>query len=241
MLFFLPLSSIGIYDFALKCLIVIEFIMGGLHNSFFPKVVSTITDQSVKSTTPELNRYYHGLTAMIMLMISSGILILPVVIDFIDTKGYNEAVQYFPYIAVLYVLKSMRLYFVVPYGILKYTKPLPVFYFIVAVVKIGLMVLLIKRFEIYGVVASTIVSASIEILILKYGLKGRFDFKFNMYKIVIAPVVLLATVLLLEPFFAENFALELHAFYLTLTVVFLVWIYRNELKLFNFTKIFNSR
>lgn len=241
MLFFLPLASIGIYDFALKCLIVIEFIMSGLHNSFSPKVVSAVTEQTVKGSTPEINRYYHGLTALVMLMISSGILILPFAVNFIDQdRGYGDAVQYFPYVAILYVLKSMRLFFAVPYGILKYTKPLPVIYFFISVVKIGLMVLLIRSFEIYGVVASTLISAALEILLLRYVLREKFNFQYNIFKIVIAPVMLLTVVLFLEPLLGKDFAWELHLFYLVVTVGFLLWVYRNELKLFNFTKILSS-
>lgn len=241
MLFFLPLASIGIYDFALKCLVVIEFIMSGLHNSFSPKVVSAVTEQTVKGSTPEINRYYHGLTALVMLMISSGILILPFAVNFIDQdRGYGDAVQYFPYVAILYVLKSMRLFFAVPYGILKYTKPLPVIYFFISVVKIGLMVLLIRSFEIYGVVASTLISAVLEILLLRYVLRKRFNFQYNIFKIVIAPLMLLTVVLILEPLLGKDFAWELHLFYLVVTVGFLLWGYRNELKLFNFTRILSS-
>lgn len=241
MLFFLPLAAIGIYDFALKCLVVIEFIMSGLHNSFSPKVVSAITGQSVKGSTPEINRYYHGLTALVMLMMSSGILVLPFIVDSIDkNRGYGDAVQYFPYIAILYVLKSMRLFFAVPYGILKYTKPLPVIYFLISVIKIGLMLLLIRKFEIYGVVASTLISAALEILLLRFVLRERFNFQFNIFKIVIAPLMLLTVVLFLEPLLGKDFAWELHLFYLVVTVGFLLWVYRNELKLFNFTKILSS-
>ncbi len=240
MLFFLPLSAIGIYDFALKCLIVIEFILNSLHNSFYPKVVSVISAQTSKGSTPELNRYYYGLTAVVMILVSSAIFMLPFLLDLFGNKqGYQGAVQYFPYIAITYLLRSMRHYFAVPYGILKYTKPLPFISFFIAVIKIGLMVLLIRKFGIYGVIASTLISAAIEIFMLKYVLSEKFDFQFNVFKIVIAPALLLGVVLIIEPLLSQDFPWVIHFFYLIVTGGFLLWVYRNELKLIKIPKILN--
>jgi len=240
MLFFLPLSSIGVYDFAIKCLIVIEFVSNALHNSFYPKVVSAITAQTSKGTTPELNRYYYGLTAVVMILVSLSIFMLPFLSYFLESKrGYQDAVQYFPYIAVIYMIKSMRFYFAVPFGILKYTKPLPVISFITSAIKIGLIVLLVREFEIYGIIAATLISSVVEIFILRQGLKEKFSFQYNIFKLIIAPAVLVIAVLLLEPFLAKNFRLPLHLFYMAVAGGFLFWAYRNELKLINFSKIFS--
>lgn len=235
MLFFLPLSAIGIYDFAIKCLIVIEFILNGLHNSFYPKVVSVISAQTTKGTTPELNRYYHGLIAVVMIFVSGSIFALPFLINFLgNDKGYEDAAQYFPYIAITYLLRAMRHYFAVPYGILKYTKPLPIISFFIAAIKIGLMIFLIQEYKIYGVVAATLISAGIEIFTLKTVLSKKFNFQFNVFKIVIAPLTLLGVVIIVEPLLSRDFSWAVHLFYLVVTGGFLLWVYRNELKLIKF-------
>lgn len=238
LLFYLSLSFVGIYDFSFKCLIAIEFVLNGMHNSFYPKVVSTITAQDIiKGTTPELNRYYHGLIALAMICVSGAILVVPFVIDALDSnKGYDEANLYVPYIAIIFILKAVRQYFAVPYGIIKYTKPLPVISLITAGLKIGLMVLLIERFGIYGVIAATILSTAVEIVALRAVLKGKFLFKFNMFKLVLAPVALIITILLIEPFFLLDKKWLLHAGYVILTGLLLLWVYRNELKLLTISK-----
>lgn len=241
LLFFLPLSTIGIYDFAIKCLIVIEFVMNSLHNSFYPKVVSTISAQPVKGSTPELNRYYYGLVAMVMIAVSASILALPIVIDiFKSDKGYQEAIQYFPYIAIMYLLRAIRYYFAIPYGVLKYTKPLPVISFIITVIKIALMLLVVRQYGIYGIVAASLISAILEIFLLKYLLTDKFDFQFNPFKMVVAPALLFISVLSIEPFVAQNLKWLTHIFYVLVTVGFLLWFYRHELKLFKLPKIFNQ-
>lgn len=237
LIFFMPLSAVGLYDIAIKCLLVLEFILNGMHNSFYPKVVSTITAQTEKSTTPELNRYYHGMIAMIMVLVSVSVFILPFVIDMLDSKhGYREAIKYLPFVAVLYILRAWRYYFATPLSILKYTKPLPVISAIAFAVKIGLMFLWIRQYEIYGVIISTLVSATVELVMLRYALRNRFIFRFNFFKIILAPLVLFSLVLILEPIFGTLYNWQLHLFYGIITTVFLLWAYRNELKLLNLTK-----
>lgn len=246
MLFFLPLSTIGlstigVYDFAIKCLVVVEFIMNGLYSSFYPKVVSVVMAQTTKGSTVETNRYFYGLTAVVMLMVSSGILVLPFLVDQLDNnRGYHEAVQYFPYIAIIYLLKGMRLYFAVPYGILKFTKPLPLIYTIISVIKIGGILLLVGSYGIYGIVTSTLISSMVEIVLLRYVAQGKFKFQYNLFKIIIAPLVLLMTVLFFEPTLSKEYPLLIHVAYVVIVGGFLLWVYRNELKLLNFTKILRS-
>jgi len=237
----LSLSSIGVYDFALKCLVVIEVIMNGLNNSFLPKVISTVTAQTIKSTTTEINRYYHGLIAAVMLMVSGAILVLPFVVEILDGKeSYRDAIPYFPYIAILYILKSMRIYFAFPYGVLKYMKPLPLIYTFVTLFKIGLMILLVNQFQIYGLVIASLVSLVVELVILKHQLREKFTFKFNVFKIIIAPIFLLIAIMILEPLLSAHYALSVHIFYVVLAVTFLFWIYRREINMTIFTKLLKS-
>lgn len=231
------LGSIGVYDFALKCLVLVELIMNGLNSSFYPKVVSTVMAQSTKTTTPELNRYYHGLISMVMLMVAGAILVLPYAVYIFDmSEGYDQAIPYFPFIAVIFILKSVRIYFAFPYAVLKYTKPLPVIYAFVTLFKIGLMILLVRDYGIYGLVAASLISLSTELVILYSGLMNRFIFSFNIFKILVAPFILLIAVLIFEPLFGRMHPLLTHGGYVILTFSFLMWTYRNELSTLSFGK-----
>jgi O-antigen/teichoic acid export membrane protein len=146
-LLFLPLSSVGVYDFSLKCMLLIEFIASGFHSSYYPKVLSALASQTVKGSTPEINRYYYGFTSMIMMLTCLSLLIFPWLIqELFDRLEYRAAVVYFPFIGLYYLLRPMRLFFSVPYTALKYVKPLPIIYFLISVVKIGAMIILIQKF-----------------------------------------------------------------------------------------------
>lgn len=230
MLFFLTLSDVGIYDFAIKCLIPIELVMNSLHNSIYPKVISTVMAQENKGSSPQINRYYHGLTAVIMLMVCGSILVLPWAIEtFVSKVDYHAAIQYVPYLAMLYFFRTTRLFFSVPYGILKYSKPLPLIYLVVSVLKIVLMVLFMSRLTVYGVIIASLISVVFENILLKVGLRKMFLFKFNAFKIIFAPMILLILILVLEPTFGLLYPYLTHIFYVVSCGGLLWWAYRNEM------------
>ncbi|SKC57021.1 lipopolysaccharide biosynthesis protein [Ohtaekwangia koreensis] len=232
MLFFMPLSDVGIYDFGIKCMSVIEFILNGLHSSFYPKVVSAVTSQKEKGSSVEINRYYHGFTSVIMILICMSILVFPWVIEtFVSKPDYRRAVEYLPYIALIFIIKPMRLFFAIPYGILKYTKPLPVIYFIISAVKILCMVLLLSEFKIYGVIFASILSAGVEVLLLRYQAREKFQFRFNLFKIILAPFVLFVLIAVLEPLMGTYQPAITHLIYLVSCLGLLYWVYRQEVKL----------
>jgi O-antigen/teichoic acid export membrane protein len=242
MVLFLPLSDVGIYDFAMKCLVAIEYIMTGLYNSFYPKVVSAVMAQTKKETTVEINRYYHGLTAMVLVMITASILVLPFIVDLLkDDKGYGAAVQYFPLIATLYLFKAMRLYFSMPYGILKETKLLAVYYFIISLFKIGILFLVIKPYGITGVIGASILASCVDLVILRVGIRSKFDFQFNVYKLVVMPLLVFVTIVIAEPLFAQSFSWQIHLVYVLLSAALLIWYYRNEIKFISFKKILSKK
>jgi O-antigen/teichoic acid export membrane protein len=228
MVFFLPLSDVGIYDFAVKCLIVIEYVMNGLYNSFYPNVLNLVMTAETKQSTPQINRYYHGLTVMVMILVCVLLPLLSVIIDsgFIRS-GYEASIQFLPFIACVYLFRSMRYYFAFPYGALKYSKPLPFIYLGVSVIKFVILLLLIQRFEIYGVIAATYAGLVLEIFMLKRSVQTKFYFKYNPFKLIVAPV-LLAAIILVSSVLVEGSYL-LNVLYGVIAIVMLWWFYRNEI------------
>jgi O-antigen/teichoic acid export membrane protein len=237
-IFLVSLDDIGVYDFAVKCLLIIEFILNGLHNTFYPKVVSTLMAQTKKESVPEINRYYHGFIAVIMMLICLCVLTFPWLIEkFVTKTDYHQAIRFIPYVGLIYIFRAIRLFFAAPYGIIKYTKPLPVIYGIVSAVKIMLTIVLMKHYNVYGVIAASLISAILEIVLLRFNIKMKFTFRYNVFKILIAPFILFLMVIGLEPLFGVQFSLQLHAFYVLCCVILLWWTYRRELKLIDPFKI----
>jgi len=239
MLVYLTLADVGVYDVALKCLLPIELLMNSLQSAFYPRVVSQLMGKTDQRGVEDVNRYYHGLIAVVMLLVTGSILAFPIAIKvfvlklFSNKAAYAEAVQYIPYIAVIYLFKVIRMYFAIPYNTLKYTRPLPVIYLMVVVVKIGLMILLMEKMQIYGAVAASLVSAAAELYLMKRFMKDRFVYRYNIFKVVVAPIMLLLMIVAIEPLIPSAWKWVAHAFYLIVCIALLLWTYRNELKFVN--------
>jgi O-antigen/teichoic acid export membrane protein len=230
LLLLLSLSEVGIYTFATQCLIALDLVMNSLHSSFYPKVVSIIMSQSSKQSTSSVNRYYHGLIGVMMLLVCAAILFLPWIIEtFVKRQSYQETIPYLPYLAALYLFRTVRLYFTSPYSIMKYTKPLPLIYLIVAALKIALMFLFIDDIGVYGAIVASLVSSLVEIVLLRWSLRKLFNFQFNVFKILGAPLILFIFIISLEPLFGLNYALATHLFYFVSCAALLWWAYRHEL------------
>ena len=239
MVFFLPLNQVGVYDFAFKCMLVVEFGLNGLFNSFFPKVISQVAEQKTKGTTIEINRYYHGLAAAGMLMVAGCIFAFPVVLGSFEIKtGYLDALVYLPFIGILYLLKPLRLYASMPYSVLKYTRPLPVYYLVVTAVKVGLMIILIPHVGVYGVIVASAFALITEILLLFSGSRNRFAFNhMNGYKLVVVPVIFGLIILLSELVPVALNQQVLHLLYIAAGTLLLLWVYRNEFRLIDPLKL----
>jgi O-antigen/teichoic acid export membrane protein len=239
--FFLPLSQVGVYSFAVQCLMVIEFVVNGLFASFYPKVVSAVMDQKEKVATPEINRYYYGLTAVILLLVASSILLFPVVLKlFVSKEAYLLSIPLIPFLSLIYIFKGLRMYFSIPYGILKYTKPLPGIYLVVSAVKVAGMFLLIDLMGVYGVILSALISVWLEIVLLyKWG-NPKFQYKFNGFKLIGLPVALTLIIAGVEWFTGGSHSTLISGGYVFFCVIALFWVYRKEVRLIHPARIFKN-
>ncbi|RAW01622.1 lipopolysaccharide biosynthesis protein [Pseudochryseolinea flava] len=238
---FLPLAQVGIYDFAVKCLAGIDLLLNGLNATITPKVIQLINKQEVKGTSPELNRYYYGQLSVMMVLIVVCILLLPIAIVLLITffgkkSAYAQAIPYLPYLAVLYIFKSMRLYFVIPYNVLKKMDRLTLISIGVSLTKIVLLVVMIKRWEISGVIGAAFIVAVLEIFLLRMLLAKDYQYSYNGFKLIGAPLLLMSVIIVFESVVLQQYALYVHIFYNVLCFGLLYYAYRNELMLLKSTK-----
>ena len=232
------MSDLGVYDFTIKCLLVIEFVSAAMLNSFFPKIIARSAQNRIEGTSIEINRYYHGLTAAIMLMVSGTILVLPILIGiFVNKPGYRSSADLVPFASLVFLLRGMKFYFSLPYSLRKDSKPLPVIFLIVSVCKIIISIGLIKRFGIYGAVFATLISSGFEIVLFWLWRRRMFNYFFNPLKLIVAPLLLMAAVLTIEPWYPFSIW-QAHLFYVALAFGLLAWLYRREIVLIDFRKLF---
>jgi len=238
MLFFLPLSSVGVYNFAIQCVLPIELLLNGLNASINPRIVSIITSQQRKGSTPELNRYYYGLVSSILLLVCATLLAVPLVLDFFVNKSdYAPSIPLIPFLAAIYIFKSMRLYFVSPLTTLKKMRELMTLNLLVTLFRIAAMVLMMYYWQLMGLIISAYLAYALEMILLHSRLGQYFDLRFNAFKLLIGPCAMFVCVVMGEYFFEDVMMHIRHAIYLSLCVVLLLFAYRNEIRLIKLNKI----
>jgi O-antigen/teichoic acid export membrane protein len=230
LLLLISASAVGYFDLTVKCLLVVDFILIGLNATIYPKVIGKISKQKVKETNVEINKYYHGLTALSIVMVVFSILLYPFAIEFFFNKpSFKEAISLIPFVSISYLLKPLRLYFAMPYTAVKYSKPFPWFYTGILLFKLLLMILFVPKFGVMGAIGAMLMSQLLELLILYFGIKNRFQFKINKTKMIFIPSLLLLLIVICELMIDKNNLLTFHILYVGIAGLLLAWVYRNEL------------
>jgi len=100
--------------------------------------------------------------------------------------------------------------------------------------------LLIKQFGIYGAIAATLIAAGGEVVLLWLWMKSTFLYFFNPLKLIVGPLLVMATVLACEPWLRIAPVWPLHIGYVVLTALLLLWLYRKEIILLDIRKLLRS-
>jgi O-antigen/teichoic acid export membrane protein len=230
---FLPASgmgSVGVYEFAIKCMIPLELLLNGLGASLSPRVVRLLSEQTgSKGSTPEVNRYFYGLLVVMMMAIGIMLAVLPPAFNLLVHKeGYYQALDYVPFIAVLFLFRSWRLFFVIPLSALKRTGRLAIVTLLVAAVKAAGIAVLLPAYNLYGVIVAALMAGAAELLLLWALLRPYFKLQFNAVKLLVAPLVFGVAVVLTYAFDANGMGWQQAALLMGIAVLLLAVAYRKE-------------
>ena len=117
---------VGIFDFAVKLVLFLDLIMTGLVNTINPKVYSIWQRDNLKRSTPEVNRYYSGLTAFFLVLVPLFVLVAPMLIPIVIHKAiYFQAFRYIAILSAGYMTRVWFFMYLAPIMFFKKTKVLP--------------------------------------------------------------------------------------------------------------------
>jgi O-antigen/teichoic acid export membrane protein len=223
-------TIVGIYDIAIKLVLFLDLIMAGLINTVNPKVFSIWKAGNLKGSTPEVNRYYSGLTAFFMLVIPAFVLLAPIVIPVIITnKVYFSSFQYLAILAAGYITRVWFFMFMAPVLYFKKTGSLPKVLLFSSAFEILAGILLMKQFGIIGMVWTFFLVKPVQAFFLYLESRKFFDFNVNRVKIYYLPLLFMAIVIGSEWMATETTRIYFHAAQLLASMT-LVWLaYRREI------------
>jgi O-antigen/teichoic acid export membrane protein len=223
-------TIVGIYDIAIKLVLFLDLIMAGLINTVNPKVFSIWKEGNLRGSTPEVNRYYSGLTAFFMLVIPAFVLLAPIIIPvIISNKVYFSSFQYLAILAAGYVTRVWFLMFMAPVLYFQKTASLPKVLLFSSAFEILVGILLMKQFGIIGMVWTFFLVKPVQAFFLYLESRKFFDFNVNKLKIYYLPVLFMAIVLGSEWMATEATRIWFHAAQLLASTALVWFAYRREI------------
>ncbi len=227
----MPLSDLAVYDFATKCSLPLEFLQNGLFAAITPLIYKIWRDNNLNQSTPEVNRYFNGYSAIFLILTPLSCLFIPLLVPLVIYKAiYFESFKYIGIIAVGYCFKA---YYFMYYVVVLYhnkTRVMPFVYLILATIQISLMLISTSYFGIMGIILSTLLVKIIQPIVMSFFVaKNSFSFSFNKLKIIYLPLFFAMVVLGSQYFIDTISVFWIYSFQLLVALSAVYFVYKNEL------------
>ena len=228
---FMPVSEVGIYDFAVKFTLIIEFVQNGLATAITPKIFSIWKADRENQNYKIINRYYNAFTAISLLLVPVVVILIPIVIPFIvSKKDFYRSFDYLPLISLGFVFRVLFFLFINPIYYFKKTRVLPRIFFLSTVLQIGLSIVLIKYFGLPGAVWACLIGKPLQTFLLFLETRKIIELNFNKMKLLGLPLIFSVFFIALELAVPRNYSLWAHILDLVIAIVLVIAVYKNELR-----------
>ena len=223
-------TYVGIYDFGVKLVLGIELLLVGLVNVVNPRVYTIWKDQQLHGSTVEVNRYYNGLTAFVLLLIPLFVLLAPILIPLVIKKEiYYQAFGLLAILAAGYASRIWFYMFMAPLMFFKRTKVMPRIFAASALFEIIAAIFMIQWLGLMGAVWVNFLVNPLQALLLYLESRKVFHYSFNPWKIIYLPLIFMAVVIVSEAFITHQTRILFHACQLLLSVLLVWFAFRKEL------------
>ncbi len=224
-------TFVGIFDFAVKVTLGIDLVQIGLANTIHPKVYNIWKDDNLRESTPEVNRYYNGLTAITLLIIPAVVILVPLLVPIVVKKViYYQAFAFLSILCLGFATRPWYYLFLAPLFYFKKTSVLPKVFFLSALFQVVVSSLLVWKFGLMGAVWSNFLVKPVQALLIWTESRKIFTFHFNSWKIIWLPLIFIVIVITCQFFTTENNLLWFAGAQLMLSAGLVWFTYRTELK-----------
>ena len=221
---------LGYYDFALKCVILIEFFQSGITSAFYPEVFRIWKNTGNNATTPESNRYFNTFSLLNILLASLMSIVLPFLLPFvIPHKSYYESFSLIGILAASYVTRSLYHYYLTPILYLQKTSILPKVFGILAAIQILGTYLFIELWGVDGIVFMAVFIKIAQVLLLWLFSRKLFSFSMNPLKMIYLPALYIAMVFVVWINAQSIFSYTPYLIILVLISLLIFIVYRKEI------------
>jgi len=223
-------TYVGIFDLAVKLTMGIGLLHTGLVNTIQPKVFSIWKDKDLRCSTPEVNRYYNGFTAITLLALPVVTIACPLLIPLVVWKPiYYQAFAFIGILCLGYATSPAFYLFLAPIFYFKKTKVLPKVFFFSAVIQVIMSSTLIWKFGLMGAVMSNFLIKPVQAFFLYLESRKIFHYELNLWKLIYLPLIIIITGFILYVFSPDKTGVIPGFIQLIITSVLVYFTYRKEL------------
>lgn len=201
LLYYSDEGTVAILSFAVMCTQLIDFFQNGLSSAIFPKIYGIWNQTKVKHSTPEVNRYYNGLSLASTVVLPVFLILIPfVVVWFVKKPEYYDSFYLLPILTIGFVAKGLQAMFYTPLLYFQKTRSISKVYFFAAIIQVALSIVMIKYYGIMGAAITISLIKIVQVALLYFESRKIFTLSFNVAKQILLPVAYLIAVVALYPF-----------------------------------------
>jgi O-antigen/teichoic acid export membrane protein len=205
LLYYTDSIRVGIFSFALQCILLLDFFQNGLASAIMPKIFNIWRDNKVTENTPEVNRYYNGFTLANLIVLPLFLLLIPyVVMLFVHKESYYDSFIFLPILTIGFVARTLLAMFSSPALFFKKTKVFPKVYGLTAIFQIVIGLIMIKYFGLMGAAITVCIVKILQVLFFYLESRKIYTFKFSMIKQIWLPLFYIVIVLASLPFMNDQ-------------------------------------
>ncbi len=223
-------AQVAIFDFAVKMVIGIDLVMTGLVNTVNPKIYNIWKLKGIQESNTEINRYYNGITAFILLFIPLLIIFAPLLIPLVVHKAiYYESFAFLAVLASGYATRVWFYMFLAPLMFFKRTSALPRVFILSALFEILVGITLIYFYGLIGAVWTNFLVKPLQALLMYQECRKVYTFRLNPWKIFYIPVIFILFVILSETLTPQSLKRYVEIGQLVVAMALVYFAFRKEI------------
>lgn len=227
---YLSPTDVAVFDFAFKCLVVIEFLQNGLSSAIIPGVFSHWAGTGDRQGSTDVRRYFNGFSAVTVLAIPLYAITLPFLVPLIVKQPvYFDAFRFLPILGLGYMFLCLRQIYSFPLLAKKRSDLLTRAFAWSALVQLLVTVIAVKYFGLWGAVWATLVTKPFQVYFMYRQSRKIMSLHLSWYKQVLLPLLVTIAVILSYVVFTPDRYLAIMAASSAVSLLLTWFFYRKEI------------
>jgi len=195
-----------------------------------PKVYSIVKENGIAVSTPEINKYFSALSAIMIIVIPLNYLLIPYIVPFIVFKPeVYKSFTLLPILSMSFFSRPMYSFYLMPVYYFEKTRKLPWVFLKSTSIQIVLIIIGVKYFGIMGAAIVFMLSGFIQLYFLKIESEKVFKFTFNHKKMIYLPLIYIALSLVIEAIAVKTQLPFLRFSEFIIAIIMVFYLYKPEI------------